>query len=208
MEIDPKKYGMTSSEVIDQAMRLLKEGQGIWVDKSFDTADMIIKKITAEDLEQLDNDESKMHCVCMEMRPGAHLFYSHLEYTYFPPEQPVNKQFEYRVFRWNGYLWQIGSVPVNKKPLCQASAAHAKMLLQDAIPFFAGIILASARDFANVNRIFGQTKILKFPMQSKRVFTLENGKGKPFVPTEEQKRWEYEELKKIYDRQEKHQQFN
>lgn len=126
------------------------------------------------------NDQTHtLFIVCMIPRSGGAQFFSHLEHTYYPPGTPANDDFQMMFHHWEGRPWIIGSIPLRDRAKADASAAATKMRLADGYPMIVDYPWAGPGVVGQINvreeKVRGRFTIRsRFPLHSRRTFTLEN----------------------------------
>jgi hypothetical protein len=161
-------------DLIKEMLKTMPDNRGVSLQQAGD--DMHVHTVTPEDLKKLGDDPSLFHVIFMFDRPGANYFANYLEFTYFPPDGPLNKELQYRAYRWHGMLWAIISIPVEKQDLCYETAEVTKMRLANGIPCMMGaaplMALGATREDGKI-----EDSCEFFPLRSASAFTLENVKG-------------------------------
>ena len=161
-----------SREMFAKLLKDMPEGNGVSLSAVGD--DMHTHLVRPEHLEELANDDSLFHVIFMFTRPGANYYANYLEYTYFTPTTEENNEFQYRAYKWNGVVWAIISIPIEKKDLCYTAAEETNMRLANGIPVKIGIALAATRPEHIKNSAPDEYKDCEFfPLNSDNAFTLE-----------------------------------
>jgi hypothetical protein len=123
-------------DLMKEVLKAMPNNRGVSLQQAGD--DMQVHTVTPEDLKKLGDDPSLFHVIFMFDRPGANYFANYLEFTYFPPDGPLNKELQYRAYRWHDMLWAIISIPVEKQQLCYETAEITKMRLANGLPCMLG----------------------------------------------------------------------
>lgn len=117
------------------------------------------------ELQEAANDPTQFHIVGDINRIGVNLFMIKLEYTHYPPRSGKNHLFTFRILKWPqdefAMHWVICSIPIEDRELAEGLLEECGLKLADGVPM-----------------MLGQDQHV-FPMNSKRVFTLENTAGHP-----------------------------
>jgi hypothetical protein len=158
---------------VGDILESIPENHGVLFEKK--DADILIWGIKPENLNNISKDY--IHCVGLTTRPFVKYFCAYLEYVHFTPDTPANDEYQFRMIRWQGFMWAICSIPLSKKHFCYEVAKEAKLKLANGIPFKTGIILGARRP--EKTKEIPIELIKWFPINGDNVFTLENLDGNP-----------------------------
>jgi hypothetical protein len=110
-------------------------------------------------------DTTRFHLayiVAPTVRPGCNLFSALLEYKYFPPSTPKNKQYHVAMVRWKDCIHSIISIPKEYENHAKAVAKLSGLRIANGIP-----------------TLRSDKKVYYFPIEFDNLFTLENEKDHP-----------------------------
>ena len=140
-----------------------------------------IERFAQAELVRLNDLKDRFYIICQHSRPGSEYFFQWLEQTHFEPDTPVNKEYEFLLYRWLEWpplLWTIASIPLAKQQLAFEAAEEATMRLADGVPFQCGPVCAAIRP-AKFNDPDLAGSIQWFPIDNNNAYTLENHKDTP-----------------------------
>ena len=114
--------------------------------------------------EFINNSESFIHYIGMMIphRPGVKECITALENRYYKPGTDRNELFIMRIIKFCNILWCIISIPIHEKQLMEEVVKECGLRIADGVP-----------------TMIGDGGMVKFPVDNKRVFTLENEKDHP-----------------------------
>jgi len=164
-----------SKKTFAELLETMPEGRGINVGKRSD-ANINIFMVNEEDLRKIADDPFLLHLIFLFQRPGVHYFANYLEHVHFIPETPANDEFEYRIYKWEGFLWGIITIPIIKKHLAEEVAAKAKLRLANGVPMISKGLVKAMMSYRPGSELDEQ-QVNIFPMATEQVFALENIKG-------------------------------
>jgi hypothetical protein len=131
----------------------LSDGNGIRLDKD-DGEGLIITLVNSEYLSNLSENMELFHIIGLWERPWVQFFFNFLEYEHFEPGTEKNKEFQFLLFKWEGLMWGIVSIPIEKRQLAEISANSSRLKLADGVP----VVINGG----------------SFPLNCDMAFTLEN----------------------------------
>ena len=193
------------SSVFADFLKIMQVNQGVRMDK-MPSGDFKITKVDAKYLAELGRDLNLFHIIYQSTRPGVGYFSNYLEHKYFPPETPLNDEFQFVTYKWGqlgdvAMLWGIISIPINKKDLAYEAADVAKLRIANGIPVKCGFMLAAIRK-EKLPKEFSDTGFVEwFPLDCDNAFTLEFLRGSDvFKPggIQDQRIWEDFKVKQLW----------
>ncbi len=175
---EPKIVNYVDEDGLTKVIQSLPNGQGVQFVQEQITPDgrnpgvQQIALITSEDLRKLNDDLSRMHIISCELRVGDSAFFQSLEFDWFTPGTPLNDDFHYRIFKWQDLIWEIASVPIEKKEIVYETAKNCRMRIGDGVPH----LFSGDSTGEDVIEVMGHKAHL-FPLNCKTAYSLENAHG-------------------------------
>jgi hypothetical protein len=77
---------------------------------------------------------------CAAARPGTSIFLTHLEWAYFPPDNPErNALYKLAQLRWQNMVWFVLGVPPEYRPAVEQVAGVYRLRLANGVPHKLGL---------------------------------------------------------------------
>ncbi len=166
------EHNVISPEEFEMLVNMLPDGVGLLIDTEDDSPK--VNKFTSDELEELSKRDGHFNIVGLSCRPGCSEYFQALEQAWFTPSTPLNYDFEYRLFKWQEMLYEIGSVPLEKKHLCFEMAEKMGMRLANGVPHVLGGGLTG-----KLTTLMDGVEAAVFPLSNPNTFTLESERGSP-----------------------------
>jgi len=114
-------------------------------------------------------------------RPGVRLFYTILEYKYFPPATEKNEDFIILELDWQKMIWLISSIPKEYMPQAKVVANVVGLEIKHTIPIILLsdelVIAVASLGLSKIDTFMKEVKKEVFPLKTPTIYTLENAKG-------------------------------
>lgn len=199
--------GIDSRDFAD-LLKAMPDNQGVLMVKDpLGSGDFYISIVREADLKKLAEDKGLFHVIYQITRPGTGYFSNYLEHKYFPPETPLNDEFQFRPYKWRDLMWGIISIPIEKKDLCYEAAQVSKLRIANGIPVrfrIGGLIesCAACRKENATEKMPGATDIQWFPLDCDNAYTLEFSRENPGVyepgGAQDERIWEDFKVKELW----------
>lgn len=169
-----EKGPFISEDDFARMIGMLPDNVGLLIDT--EGGDLRVTRVLESDLVALSKRDDLFHVISFQARPGSNEYFNVLEQSWFTPNSALNYEFQYRVYRWNGLLFCIASVPLAKKQFCYDAAKIMNMRLADGVPH---MFVGAMAQFATRKFPYPEIPVVIFPLSNANTFTLENEKGSP-----------------------------